>query len=303
VIVACFCGAVVSGPVVTICPNCLERVPLGDDVNSKVAMRVLVTGSSGHLARHVIPLLEFAGHEVIPYDLPDNDVLDYAKLGRAAASADWCVHLAGLKYADRAETDPLPTVDVNVHGTANVVGAFGPNVVLASTCKAADPETVYGCSKLIAERIVLDAGGRVARLVNVLGSVGSVTEIWEAVPADKPLPVCDATRLFIENQQAADLLVSAVEWPPGRYGPHAPARRKMSEVGAVLYPGREQAEIPLRRGDRKHERLFADCEWTEYWTRRFVRIVGAHDPRRDDAAKNRSNSGDRAPARNEGLVV
>jgi FlaA1/EpsC-like NDP-sugar epimerase len=29
--------------------------------------------------------------------------------------------------------------------------------VIASTCKAADPMTVYGASKLIAERIVLNA--------------------------------------------------------------------------------------------------------------------------------------------------
>jgi hypothetical protein len=160
-------------------------------------MIVLVTGSDGHLAGHVIPLLKQRGHKVCRMDLPDYDVTDLAAF-RRFVGADACIHLAGLKYADRAELDPLPTVDVNVRGTANVVAVFGARCVVASTCKAADPETVYGASKLIAERIALEAGARVVRLVNVLGSPGSVTDIWAQVPPDEPLPVCDATRLFMD---------------------------------------------------------------------------------------------------------
>lgn len=242
-------------------------------------MRVLVTGSAGHLARSVIPRLEARGHEVIDFDLPFRDVLNSLQVAMfARRRADVCIHLAGLKYATTAEVEPLPTVEVNVRGTANVVAAFGPNVVLASTCKAADPETVYGCSKLIAERIVLEAGGRVARLVNVLGSVGSVTEIWKAVPYDQPLPVCDATRLFITDDIAADLIVDALEWPSGRYGPKNPTEKVMREVAHELHPGRPIETIPLRRGDRQLERLAAECEDIDIWSNDAVRIVGRHDP-------------------------
>lgn len=242
-------------------------------------MRVLVTGSAGHLAQSVVPRLEAQGHTVIDFDLPFRDVLNSLQVATfARRRADVCVHLAGLKYATTAEVEPLPTVEVNVRGTANVVAAFGPNVVLASTCKAADPETVYGCSKLISERIVLEAGGRVARLVNVLGSVGSVTEIWKAVPDDEPLPVCDATRLFITDDIAADLIVDALEWPTGRYGPKSPAHRHMRAVAKELHPGRDITVIPLRRGDRKDERLVAECEEAKIWSNDAVRIVGRHDP-------------------------
>lgn len=266
-------------------------------------MKVLVTGSSGHLANHVIPLLEKEGHDVIPYDLPSGDVLDYERLGLVGAGADWCVHLAGLKYADRAELDPLPTVDVNVYGTANVVRVFGQNVTLASTCKAADPETVYGCSKLIAERLVLDAGGRVARLVNVLGSVGSVTEIWGALPDAEPLPVCDATRLFIGDNEAAQLIADCLGWPPGRYGPRIPRERSMANVAEVLYPGRPQVNLQLRRGDRQRERLLAECEQAKYWTPTAVRIVGSHDPKRREVVSSRPERGSRTSAGNAGLAA
>lgn len=259
-------------------------------------MKILVTGSSGHLARYVIPLLRGVGHDITEFDLPDHTVLDPADILRAGVGTDFCIHLAGLKYADMAELAPLPTVDVNVWGTANVAQVFGQNMVLASTCKAADPETVYGCSKLIAERLVLDAGGRVARLVNVLGSVGSVTEIWDAIPDAEPLPVCDATRLFIENGEASKLIVDCLEWPPGRYGPRNARERHMSAVAGTLYPHREQLNIPLRRGDRKKERLLAACEHAVFWTPTSVRIVGTHDPRRSDVESVGSVGGYRASA-------
>lgn len=242
-------------------------------------MRVLVTGSNGHLARHVIPLLERAGHDVLRFDLPEHDITNPLAL-RAFVGVEACIHLAGLKYAGRAELDPLPTVNANVHGTANVVKVFGPRCVVASTCKAADPETVYGASKLIAERIALEAGARVVRLVNVLGSPGSVTDIWAQVPDDEPLPVCDATRLFIEPDYAARLFVDAVNFPTGRYALRGPTVRPshMDDVAARLYPGRDLVRIPLRRGDREHERLLAACERAERWAPGVVRITGQHDP-------------------------
>ena len=52
-------------------------------------------------------------------------------------------------------------------------------MIFASTCKAADPITSYGASKLICERIILNSGGTVVRFVNVFDTSHSVTKIWE----------------------------------------------------------------------------------------------------------------------------
>jgi FlaA1/EpsC-like NDP-sugar epimerase len=241
-------------------------------------MRVLVTGSSGHLARYVLPRVRQAGHTPVLFDLPARDILNPTHVQQAALAADACIHLAGMKYADRAELEPLEAVHINVQGTANIIHAFGANAVIASTCKAADPETVYGCSKLIAERITLSAGARVVRFVNVLGSAGSVTDIWDATPADQPIPVCVATRLFMSPEQAADLIVGALDWPSGRYGPRDVKPRRVLDVAMDLHPGRQTIHIPLRRGDRKHERLLAACEQSGPWDDQTVWIHGQHDP-------------------------
>lgn len=241
-------------------------------------MRVLVTGSSGYLARYVLPRIRKAGHTPVLFDLPARDILNPAHVAQAALAADACIHLAGMKYADRGELEPLEAVDINVNGTANIIRAFGPNAIVASTCKAADPETVYGCSKLIAERLTLEAGAKVVRFVNVLGSAGSVTDIWDAIPKNEPIPVCNATRLFITADQAADLIVNALDWPAGRYGPVTGKPRTMISVAMDLHPGRQTITRPLRRGDRKNERLLAACETATPWGQDAVRIHGQHDP-------------------------
>lgn len=239
-------------------------------------MLILVTGASGHLGSRICPLLDAAGHDVMRFDLP-LDVCSPNTL-RNFRSAEAVIHLAGMKFADRGEVAPISAVDVNVHGTWNVCELFGNRVILASTCKAADPETVYGCSKLIAERITLEAGGRVIRLVNVLGSAGSVTDIWGRVPSEEPLPVCDATRLFMDSDSAADLFVRSLKWGTGRYAPEHTQARHMDEIARMLHPCRPTVRVPLRRGDRQVERLLAACEVASPHESGVVRITGVHDP-------------------------
>jgi FlaA1/EpsC-like NDP-sugar epimerase len=233
-------------------------------------MRVLVTGSSGFLGVRVVKLLLDRGRQVVGFDHPQ-DVLDRGQLERLP----WCdaaVHLAAHKHAPYGEDHPAEVADLNVRGTDNVCKA-APRVVLASTCKAAAPVTCYGASKLIAERIVLNAGGTVVRLVNVLGSTGSVTDVWAQVPAEDPLPVTDCERMFIDPDRAATLLVDALDFPPGRYAPRVDGTCTVSDLAGELYPGRATVPVPLRNGDRPVERLTNDFERTTVLDDRVVQIA------------------------------
>lgn len=234
-------------------------------------MKILVTGGNGFIGRHVQALLARRGYRPVVFDLPAS-VLDRDTLEQAAADCDACIHLAAHKYATLGEEQPADVADVNITGTRNVVDAFGSRVVLASTCKAADPMTCYGASKLIAERIVLNAGGRAVRLVNVLGSTGSVVDLWSRVPAGEPLPVADCDRMWITPALAARLFVDALSWPAGRYAPDAGHASPVADIARSIHPGRGITLIPPRRGDRPVERLVAEYERAESWRDGVLRI-------------------------------
>jgi FlaA1/EpsC-like NDP-sugar epimerase len=239
---------------------------------------VVVTGGHGYLGRRVVDLLGRAGAAPLVFDAP-HDVLDRDHLALLAADGAWCVHLAAHKHAPAGEELPATVADLNVRGTRNVADAFQDRVVLASTCKAADPMTVYGASKLIAERIVLNAGGRVVRLVNVLGSSGSVLALWDALPEHEPLPVTDNLRMWMTAREATHLLVAALGYVRGRYAPAVPPPEPVALLAERAFPGRRIDWVPNRRGDRDRERLVGEYEVAFAFAPGVVRIVHPADER------------------------
>jgi FlaA1/EpsC-like NDP-sugar epimerase len=233
-------------------------------------LTVAVSGSGGYIGSRVMGLLAECGAIPVQCDLPYENVLKKLSL----PDADWCLHLAAHKYATTAEDSPALVADVNVRGTANVIERYGSNVVLASTCKAADPMTVYGASKLIAERVALNAGARVVRFVNVLGSTGSVLDLWADVPEYAPVPVavwCE--RMWMTEDEAMRLMVAAMGWPSGRYCPDVPEPERMEQFARrALGPDRTLTPIRPRRGDRERERLIAEYETAAPYVPGVLRI-------------------------------
>lgn len=246
-------------------------------------LRVLVTGAAGSIGSVVVPQLRERDKTLVV--ATDVDELDVRNPGQVQ---DWVLrakphvilHLAGAKHAPEGEVSPRETTEINTLGTCNIVAAAGrAKVVLASTCKAADPETVYGASKLIAEREVLNAKGVVVRYYNVRETQGNVFRHWEALPAGAPLPVTDSWRYFITTEQAARLTIAALDFPSGRYTVDPGPAQHMGEVADKTWPGRKVVWVGRRRGDRHREPLHAKCErWEPLPGTGFVRILGEHDP-------------------------
>ena len=244
-------------------------------------MRAFITGSEGSLGTALRKRLACA---TCRYDLVQGaDVCDTAmvKLAMETFRPTVVFHLAGAKHAPGGETNPREAVEVNTIGTANVVAAApsGCRVIVASTCKAADPETAYGASKLMAERIALNAGHSVARFYNIRESAGNVFEIWDALPATDPILVTDCWRYFITMEQAVDLLLGVAAREPGRYtiDPGEPAH--MAAVAHAAHPGRPIAHMPRRRGDRLAEPRKARCEALEPAGYGIERIRSPYDAR------------------------
>ena len=224
---------------------------------------VLITGAFGSIGGALGEVLTQVGSRVVEMDLPKNDVRDLATVSHFMWKyrPDVIFHYAAAKSAPDGELNPYETADTNIRGTANVLSAAPKHarIVTASTCKACDPETAYGASKLIAERMTLNSGQSVARFFNVVETSGNVFELWEKQEVGA-LPVCPATRYFISLREAVYLSIWAATLDPGRYILSDVEARSMADVAVSLYPGKAQTEIPLRRGDRQVEPFVARSE-------------------------------------------
>lgn len=249
-------------------------------------LRVLVTGAAGSIGTALVPALRAKGHTVFPTDVVEYDRQldvtdgDWVSHYFETVEPEVVYHLAGYKQAPGGEEDPGNCAWINVVGTDNVMRSakkVGARVILASTCKAADPETVYGASKLIAERIVLNAGGTVVRFFNVKDTAGNVFRHWEQLPDNESIPYTLCQRYFISLEQAVELCLAALDLPPGRYAPDPGRPEYMSDVAASLYPDRRRVQMPRRRGDRIAEPLHAFHETAEMIQEGVFRVASYHD--------------------------
>jgi len=95
-------------------------------------VRVLVTGATGFVGRHLCNALAAAEHEAIavggPRDRTPGHILDLADAAGIerlldAVRPEAIVHLAGQAFVPVSLADPLGTVDVNAVGTARLLEA------------------------------------------------------------------------------------------------------------------------------------------------------------------------------------
>ena len=95
-------------------------------------MRILLTGSSGWLGRHLAPLLQSRGHEVTGLDVAPGD---YTRVTGSVANRDLVfqtvahygieaiIHAGALHKPDIARFPRQAFIDVNVSGTLNLLEA------------------------------------------------------------------------------------------------------------------------------------------------------------------------------------
>jgi GDP-4-dehydro-6-deoxy-D-mannose reductase len=108
--------------------------------------RVLITGSSGFVGRHLLPLLDawFPGVEIFTNRMDVTNRDDVIQAVRNA-QPDACIHLAAISSVPAAKSDPEATWRVNLHGTLNIARAVleyspGCHLLFASSAE------IYGGS-------------------------------------------------------------------------------------------------------------------------------------------------------------
>lgn len=186
-------------------------------------------------------------------------------------------HAAAYKQVPLLEEHPFASIETNVFGTDALAQAAVQDkarLILLSTDKAVEPASVMGATKRVAELIVLEFGGTVLRLGNVLASSGSVAELFLAqIAGGGPMTVTDpaARRYFLSLEEAVDLLLSA-SMEAGHaqvFIPALPSQHFVTDLARfmarALAPDRT-IDIEFtepRPGDKESEKLFGSDERTE----------------------------------------
>ncbi|HEX7167617.1 MAG TPA: polysaccharide biosynthesis protein, partial [Acidimicrobiales bacterium] len=131
-------------------------------------------------------------------------------------------HAAALKHLTLLERHPGEALQTNVWGTLNVLMASAwsgvERFVNISTDKAADPTSVLGYTKRIAECLTAFITQQTSgtylsvRFGNVLGSRGSMLSTFQSqIASGGPVTVTDpeVTRFFMTIQEACELVIQA----------------------------------------------------------------------------------------------
>ena len=134
-------------------------------------MRVLLTGGAGDLGQVLVRRLLARGDTPVLLDIrPPADrataqfiqgsVLDRAGLRDWLRGSDCIVHIAAWHGIHEGEKGAYEFFDLNVRGTFEVLQAAASlgirNVVFISTTSVSRPSSLYGRSKILAERIAAD---------------------------------------------------------------------------------------------------------------------------------------------------
>lgn len=287
----------------------LGRRPVDTDVESiahyLTGKRVLVTGAGGSIGSELCRQIHrFGPSELIMLDRDETglqaaelgveghglldgrevvlaDIRDQEALHRIFAERrpEVVFHAAALKHLPMLQQYPEEAWKTNVLGTLNVLDAARSVDVNAfiniSTDKAADPTSVLGHSKRLAERLTANLAQETGRpylsvrFGNVLGSRGSMLPLFTTmIEKGGPLTVTDpdVTRYFMTIPEACQLVVQA----GAIGGPGEVLILDMGEPVRILdiahrmieMSGREISIVftGLREGEKLHEALRTDGE-------------------------------------------
>lgn len=233
----------------------------------------LIVFSRDELKQHEMRVGGF-DHPSLRYFI--GDVRDAERLRRAMQGVDVVIHAAALKQVPACEYNPIEAVMTNVMGARNVIEAAldaGVQKVLAlSTDKAVNPVNLYGATKLVAEKLLVQGNAysgtgptrfACVRYGNVVGSRGSVVPLFLEQRKNGHVTVTDTrmTRFWITLEQGVQFVIRCTEMMRGGevFVPKLPSM-KMMDLVQVLAPDAQVNVIGIRPGEKLHEALVSEDE-------------------------------------------
>jgi len=264
-------------------------------VNHLDGKTVLVTGGTGSFGKKFIQtvlgetkvkkVIVFSRDEFKQYQFQQQypneprlrffigDVRDLSRLHRALDGVDIVVHAAALKQVPAAEYNPFEAVKTNIMGAQNIIEAAidrgVERVVALSTDKASSPINLYGATKLVSDKLFVAgnayAGGKktrfaVVRYGNVVGSRGSVVQLFKQLAGTGVLPITDErmTRFWITLEQGVRFVIDSLARMHGGeiFVPKIPSMRVV-DLAKAIAPDARLEIVGIRPGEKLHEELIS----------------------------------------------
>ena len=206
------------------------------------------------------------------------DVRDAEAVKFATRDVDYIFHFAALKHVPVCEENVQETIKTNINGTTNIVNAAIENcvkkVIDVSSDKAVEPINLYGMTKSVGEKIIIQANDLsdhtkfvCIRGGNVMGSSGSVIPLFiDQIKAGGPITITDndMTRFFITLEEAIELVFKAsIDSIGGEtFVINMPACyiKDLAEVLMDEYGTVDVKETGIRPGEKLDEMLISNHE-------------------------------------------
>ena len=208
--------------------------------------KILVTGGTGYIGGEIVRNLlaynpsvvrifsndedntfrlmqEFDGKKNVRFLI--GDIRDKERLKLAMQDINIVYHAAALKHVPLCEYNPFEAIKTNVLGTQNVIEAALANrverVIAISTDKAVNPINTMGATKLLGEKLIIDASYykgptktifSCVRFGNVIFSRGSVVPLFEEQIKQKKMITItneEMTRFMMSIKNTIDLVFKA----------------------------------------------------------------------------------------------
>ena len=209
---------------------------------------ILVTGGTGYIGRHLIPLLLARGHRVrvlareqslkrVPAGATPvaGDALDAESVARSVRPGDSVIHLVGTPHPSPSKAEQFEKVDlVSIRSTVSAAQRVGiDHLIYVSVAQPAPVMQAYLWVRTLGEAMIREADltATIVRPWYVLGpgrwwpkTILPLYKLAEMIPATRPT----AERLgLVTIEQFVTALVSAVENPPAR------GERRIVDVPAI----------------------------------------------------------------------
>lgn len=246
------------------------------------------------------------------------DVRDFNRVSLACRKVDIIYHAAAMKHVPISEFNPFEAIKTNVNGTQNVIHAALENnvekVIGISTDKAVNPINTMGATKLLSEKLLIDANFyrgdaktvfSVVRFGNVLGSRGSVIpKFVSQIERGGPVTVTDfnMNRFVMTISDAIALILKATGMAKGGEifvlkSMRALNLKDLAEVLIQEFSNKNQKnnsikiiEIGIRPGEKLYEKLLTDEEAKHTVETKDMFIVVPEVPQIHFIEKNKAQS-------------